>query len=1183
MGSAVLQRFFYSEKSSLHRIFHGISREIERENRWVMAIKRNGKKFQWCRRVSVLSVCALMCFGQGCYDQEVVERDTFGDLPDADEYKLDIYLISELAGRFLAYEKTGERSGKLVFGEKIDENGCRELKGIEYKEESEEPNNGDVDEINFDEINASSKMVNVETKLENGKCKYTIKYYPYMSDGKTEEDFNPKVVVYTEMGESGTNSVLKYTYAASGVDNIYHIWDSVYGYKPKEERNTIRIGSGDSYGVSIPQSSAFNDIPTIQLLNDIAFTHDTFGNHSFDKNLEFLNNIIEEADYQYVSSNMAYMAQNLNNKARRYAIYEVKPEKEGKEPLRLAVFGATDPGVVRSVFPGRFGTIEFGKNYCELLQAMELAYNRNARAFLILGHIYDDPLFMNKFLNELFLLNEDKIFRDNPTGLNITKESFFFDNVAGDKDDDFDVNLELYEYTANVANYCPSRLIIDDDEISRLEKFHSGKTKNELRDMLIVKKRKDIFSGLIGVFGNQISGAAGLFEYKKFASKDYQDWSHGVKKMYAVYRQSQAAVEKTEDADKGERVQWRNKLKQVDDRKNDLLLYNGLWFKYDEEDDEKNEDFGKGISYFYIPQMGDYTGKLTVVLKRKEDGKEGFDNSGFESTITTMEAQPVVGELFTDDKPSNCTEIKTSDDGVCKEYFASANLDAGIIDMASDSEGDEQAPDSKGDSDNGGQNSQKSIEAHKASELVTNEKFHACYEHIQSYVPGRDRDDGKLLKKVEKLRNIDREDGHSYEKIFLDQLRWACAYNMATKISCKETPGDLSCEETDDAYYSPTVFDFLHEGTNKPNLDVVVDDSKNKIRSQTTVTGNIVTTAIWDFLNGKEVNKWRHLYQDKDEDGKNNPSEKGGGSEQRSSSELQSTRYDVVYLHAGSIVAGEKYSKIDTNWARQRLPFGNSLMAIMDTDVSLLVKFIQHGASKETEGSFPVVGGIVFSYALSGGNPQDNDSKNDNNGKTADVCEIWKTNETIDEKEYKIELTELYYYNDDDICNNRHFVKISEDGCESDLCKLTVESSKDPVIPLWDDFDDDAVRYQKKACVNNNDDVNESEKDCYYSLKYINMLIPDYIATGGDSYGTLFEYTSEFNTKPTAINSHVDGGTMDDIVLEYYKDVQKAMMDSKTSSNFTQAFRRAMCTKRLYQDDTEKEKSMLDDDFCRTN
>ena len=1172
----------------MHRIFHAISREIERENRWVMAIKRNGKKFQWYRRVSVLSVCALICFGQGCYDQEVVERDTFGDLPDADEYELDIYLISELAGRFLAYERTGEGSGKLVFGEEKDENDCLELKGIEYKiggndksdnnenkDEDKDKNKEEVHKIIFDEINASSKKIEVETKEKD--CKYTIKYYPYKSDEKDEEKFNPKVVLNAETVGDTTESTLRYTYATSGVDNIYHVWDSVYGYKPKDEKNTIRIGSGDSYGVSIPQSSAFNDIPTIQLLNDMAFTHDTFGNHSFDKNLEFLNNIIEEADYQYVSSNMAYMAQNLNNKARRYAIYEVKPEKGGKEPLRLAVFGVTDPGVVRSVFPGRFGTIEFGKNYCELIQAMELAYNRNARAFLILGHIYDDPLFMNKFLNELFLLNENKIFKDNPTGLNITKDGFFADNAAGDKDPDFDVNLELYEYTANVANYCPSRLIIDDDEISRLEKFHSGKTKNELRDMLIVKKRKDIFSGLIGVFGNQISGAAGLFEYKKLASEGYQDWAHGVKSMYAVYHQSHKDLKETAGAAKNDRAEWRNKLKQVEDRNDDLFLYNGLWFKYDEKEDEKEDEkdgnFGKGISYFYIPQTGEYTGKLTVVLKRKGDGKDGFDNSGFESTITTMEAQPVVGELFTDDKPTNCTEIKTSDKGVCKEYFASANLDAGIIETASDSEGDERAPDSKGDSDNGGQNSQKSIEAHKASELVTNEKFHACYEHIQSYVPGRDRDDGKLLEKVEKLRDLDREDGHSYEKIFLDQLRWACAYNIATKISCKETPDEPSCEEIKDAYYSPTVFD----------LDKDVIDTKEEIRSQTTVTGNIVAMAIWDFLNGKEVGEWRHLYNNEDKNDKNNPPDKDDSSEQRSSSVLQSTRYDVVYLNAGSIVAGEKYSKIDTNWARQRLPFGNSLMAIMDTDVSLLVKFIQHGASKETEGSFPVVGGIVFSYALSGGNPQDNDSKNDNNGKTADVCEIWKTNETIDEKEYKIELTELYYYNDDDICNNRHLVKISEDGCESDLCKLTVESSKDPVIPLWDGFDDDAVRYQKKACVNNNDDVNESEKDCYYSPKYINMLIPDYIATGGDRYGTLFEYTSEFNTKPTAINSHVDGGTMDDIVLEYYKDVQKAMMDSKTSSNFTQAFRRAMCTKRLYQDDTEKEKSMLDDDFCWTN
>ena len=55
-----------------------------------------------------LGFCTLFCLGQGCYEQKVVDRDTFGPVPDGDEYEVDIYLISELAGRFLAQKKSGE-------------------------------------------------------------------------------------------------------------------------------------------------------------------------------------------------------------------------------------------------------------------------------------------------------------------------------------------------------------------------------------------------------------------------------------------------------------------------------------------------------------------------------------------------------------------------------------------------------------------------------------------------------------------------------------------------------------------------------------------------------------------------------------------------------------------------------------------------------------------------------------------------------------------------------------------------------------------------------------------------------------------------------------------------------------------------------------------------------------------
>lgn len=1143
-----------------------------------MAIRRNRKKSHWQRRAMALGFCTLFCLGQGCYEQKVVDRDTFGPVPDGDEYEVDIYLISELAGRFLAQKKSGETVICGDFGkEGTETNTCAMPSFLFYespvaKEGMDEgqwvPTKGDGI---FSIGDGGSKIVQIEGKPDD--CNFKLTLHPYrdadndeLKEPKIEIDFStkqggqnadllnvPNILELKGVGwvdkavkcESGgaiclnntatleaadlndpnnkvSNEICKkkselkniecrykpylqffaneakksgykcynatYSYATTGVDNIYRVWDKYYGHTPKKDSNAIRVGAGDSYGVSIPQSSAFNDIPTVHLLNDLNFSTDTLGNHSFDTSLDFMNQIVEEAKYNYVSSNMAFMAQNLNNRARRYAIYDIKPKNGNGNPLQLAVLGATDPGVVRSVFPGRFGTIEFGKNYCELLQAMELAYNRNARAFLILGHVYTERTFLNKFLNELFILNDKTLAKEDSPAYKVVKENSWKVEEQ--------LSLDLYDHVQSIATYCPSKLIVDKDEIAELKKLNPEKTKSELEDMLIVQKRRDIFSGLIGVFGDA-SSEPELYEYKKLGTNSDQ---------YERFFDDQVANQ----------LSYR--------RLDHKTFYGSMRADYSTvaSNDEKDS-----VSYFRIPKNGEYTGRVKAVLKPNPSEGEGVDTHGYRATIVNMDVQPVVGEMFADDTPNGCSELSETSGASCANYFDLVKKAAGLLrdDAGNDPAG---APDVSVDNNDNVDNREETYRAN----MLLNDKYRGCYNSIIDYEPAKD----KLYDNLKKLRESDAITGHKYAEIYLNQLRWACTYNITSKKSCIEDDRDDSKCSGDnmDKYYSPYIFKFSN--------DKIDQEDKSTLRKRTTITGNILTLAVWDLLNGEvaqdDSKEWRHFYDQLDKtSGGQGDNTHGTGDE---TTEPAQVTYDVVYLNAGGIVGGKEYDGIDLDWVLQQLPYGNTVRVVSNTNTKLLVRFIEHGLTQKG-GAFPMVGGIVFSY--------------DGNNR---VCEIWKTKEDIYNNDYRVELDEILYYLDAKSCQHIAEVNFAESGSSG---KYNITGHSSNLFTLNADSDSLAGRTEF-------DMVDSEGYKSYTSTKSINVLIPDFLATGGDSYGKIYEELSDDNIQMRAsfIPTVSKTATTDEIILAYYRNIQKKekSWSNKEVSAFKNAFLKAVCLNRIY-------------------
>jgi 5'-nucleotidase len=143
--------------------------------------------------------------------------------------------------------------------------------------------------------------------------------------------------------------------------------------------NTLLLTAGDAVGASPPLSSFFQDRPTIDWMNYAGFDADTLGNHNFDAGLARLQSQIDSAEFDYVSSNLKNVDENVSGVS-PYQIYKV-----GK--VKVAVIGVTNPEAPSLVTPGNFGTIEITDPVVAAMEARQQAREDGAKVFIAIGHL----------------------------------------------------------------------------------------------------------------------------------------------------------------------------------------------------------------------------------------------------------------------------------------------------------------------------------------------------------------------------------------------------------------------------------------------------------------------------------------------------------------------------------------------------------------------------------------------------------------------------------------------------------------------------------------------------------------------------------------------------------------------------------------------------------------------------
>lgn len=160
-----------------------------------------------------------------------------------------------------------------------------------------------------------------------------------------------------------------------GADVLSAYWQADRAANP----NTLTFTAGDAYGASPPLSSFFNEEPAVLAMNAMGFSADTFGNHNFDRGIAHLQQMVDLAQFPYLSANLKNRDANLTG-VKDYEIFTVGG-------VKVAVIGLTNPEAPTLVFPGSFGTIEITDPIVAANKARAAAQREGAKVFILLTHM----------------------------------------------------------------------------------------------------------------------------------------------------------------------------------------------------------------------------------------------------------------------------------------------------------------------------------------------------------------------------------------------------------------------------------------------------------------------------------------------------------------------------------------------------------------------------------------------------------------------------------------------------------------------------------------------------------------------------------------------------------------------------------------------------------------------------
>ena len=578
-----------------------------------------------------------------CYAPEniVIEYD---NAANGEVYQFDIMVLSEWGGHILP-----ERESLYIYA---NQSNVYDLSGfsIHSKDTSSKYtlyyNGNNCDDASIDKTVCSDVIVpriamkGAGISVDESGSKMSFKPYRVFDEltidcnqASTDDDSEAIVLanMVNEKYELGSSiQVYRCDYVSGGAIPMRETWNSLE--KKSDSKTHFYVGNGDSFGVSQAASATFNDLPTPQILSLMGLNVDTFGNHNFDKRMAYLSPLIEMATsgndderyrYEYVATNLDDKSEGKKWLTRDEDI--VTSDDSNAEALRVAFVGALDSSIFSTTKSGALGSLSIDSEMCSVINELEEAYNENARAFFILGHISTGSDSYINLMNAIFSLTKPVI----------------GNYVSSDKTESND-----YEYK------CESKIVVP---IERLEaefgtrsvaKIDLSKQENKKKYAAIIDAiRLEIFEGIIGIIGEATVNPSVVAYY---SSEAKQVPGYGLKwtlKSVKSFEDSELTTLKTGITQSNLVAKSEGEVNQIRESCSHTLLKGS----YCEQFNLPNKDacgVDHPIYYIQIPGQGSHTLSISTKAVKRDDSQNGSGiAAGYRAQVDKIDIVPVMSSI----------------------------------------------------------------------------------------------------------------------------------------------------------------------------------------------------------------------------------------------------------------------------------------------------------------------------------------------------------------------------------------------------------------------------------------------------------------------------------------------------------------------------------------------------------
>ena len=755
-----------------------------------------------------------------CYAPEniVIEYD---NAANGEVYQFDIMVLSEWGGHILP-----ERESLYIYA---NQSNVYDLSSFSATTEGTlyykgEPCDGGKCVV-IDELGTAVSDLGVT--VNNAGSAISFKPYPLLdhlnivcNDVSDETDKDAELLakaINDKLKPSEPIAAYRCDYVSGGAIPMRKTWDSLKS--DSGSKTQVYVGNGDSFGVSQAASATFNDLPTPQILSLMGLNVDTFGNHNFDKRMAYLSPLIEMATsgndderyrYEYVASNLDDKSEG--KKWLTHYNVAVSSDDSESEKLRVAFVGALDSSIISTTKAGALGSLSIDSEMCSVINELEEAYNENARAFFILGHILTGSDSFINLMNAIFSLTKP---------------------VIGDSVSSGKTESGGYEYKCNSKIVVPVERLEAEFGTRSVAKIDLSKQENKKKYAAIIDSiRLEIFEGIIGVIGEATADPSVVAYYSDQANHIPE---YGLKWGMVGKEGTQNTTSKDLIADHDLTA---SKGKGIMKPCTNQLLASGYCVQLHFPNKVENS-VDHPIYYIQIQGQGSHTLRLTAKAVKNADVHNGSGvAAAYRSQADTLAIVPVMAPLndvivqvgnHSPSNNSNVIDLSNPNYEACLDLIQS--VDASLKTYHSEHN-------SKHTDDNKIKEYNTSCEDYfkgiaKIPQVYTSvnaiESTDVIEQGGNTYHPAKVYKSYSDCQSVFSPYIVAKTSQEDDNRLALASSFWACMNSATSSISCKEATNE---------FVYPNIFVFDH----------YVASTMNEDRSHTTYNTNIIATGYFNYI-----------------------------------------------------------------------------------------------------------------------------------------------------------------------------------------------------------------------------------------------------------------------------------------------------------------------------------------------